>query len=55
MKVSVLNRLEHLVAKRDIPHYEQVLLLPQCVEIRMYVGKNLNVQYEEGITQITIN
>ena len=52
MKVNLLNRAEHIVAKDEIAHDEQFFLLPQCFqkasdamasEIFYYVGKALCV------------
>ena len=32
MRVYSLNRVEHIVAKGEIAHHEQFLLLPQCFQ-----------------------
>ena len=32
MKVYFLNRVENIVAKREIAHYEQFIVLPQCFQ-----------------------
>ena len=32
MKAKSLNRVENIVAKGKISHYEQFLLLPQCFQ-----------------------
>ena len=31
MKEQLLNKVEIIVVKGDIAHYEQFLLLPQCI------------------------
>ena len=58
--LKVSNRVENIVAKGEVAHYEQFLLFPKCfskvvcsigVIIRLFVGKQKNMLIDKTYKQ----
>ena len=43
LSVKLLNRVENIVAKREIAHFEQCLLNPQCFHSSVCMCERINL------------